>query len=142
MKSYIILCFLGALVVANCDFNPFSKVVKLDNYDKYALPNAFNNEMTEKPVLVRVGMMVLRMRDFCEKNKEFKADLIFRQNWTDPRLAHSAPKPYKFDQEILQKIWSPDTFLVFDHNGRVGQLIKPVSLVKIYQDGSVFYSTK
>ena len=143
MKTVVIL-LLSAIVLVNCEYQPFSIFFSnFENYDKYTLPSVFSNEPGNKPVTVKTGALFLRMRDYCEKNKEFKVDMILRQNWTDARLTHSAPKPYKFDHEILNKIWTPDTFLVFDHNGKVNQpLARPVTLVKVSPDGNVYYSSK
>ena len=138
-----ILLFFGIIALANCNniIRPsFEKVVNLDNYDRYTSPAAFIDE--GGPIRVKVGMFVDRMRNFCEKNKEFQIDLYLRQNWTDPRLAHNSSKPYKFREEYLQKIWIPDTFFPWDHSGRMGPLALPNVMIKINSNGSVMYSAK
>lgn len=134
MKTTLLI-LLGCIAMAKCtDFDNF-----MESRNKI---NQYLSWPSTETISVQVGMFVQRMRNFCEKNQEFQIDMFLRQNWTDKRLAHTSTKPIKFREEGLQVIWTPDTFLPWDHVGKVNQMMTPNIMVKIRSDGSVLWSSK
>lgn len=42
--------------------------------------------------------------------KDYSMDIFFRQYWVDRRLAFEGPKELVIGADILNLIWTPDTF--------------------------------
>ncbi|RWS09523.1 Gamma-aminobutyric acid receptor subunit beta-like protein, partial [Dinothrombium tinctorium] len=73
----------------------------------------------------------------------FQADFYLRQTWTDNRLRFDDRFAYlSGGQDLIDKLWIPDTFFPSDKKGYQNQITVPNAFVRIYQDGKVFISQR
>jgi anionic glutamate receptor len=88
---------------------------------------------------------------------EYSAQLTFRENWIDGRLAYGLPNDTKPDFLILppgQQIWMPvcfgckdrycfqDTFFQNEKKASKHMIDKPNVLIRVYKDGAILYSVR
>ena len=142
MLKISLIALLAVFAAVNCVtlFNYATLDYILDNYDSRVRPFAEEG----KPVVVECSLYVARAYNFDEVDHEFKADLYFRQKWTDPRLtftAKNANDSFKSNHKLAEKIWTPDTFFPYSHsNDKLNDLTVPNVLLRIKPDGEVFHS--
>lgn len=70
--------------------------------------------------------------------------MTFRQMWKDERLQYDDIKGQirKLTLTDSSKIWTPDIFFSEEREAQLHEIIKPNTLLTIYADGSVLYSTR
>lgn len=70
--------------------------------------------------------------------------LTIRQRWNDDRLAFIKPSEHVQYLHLgnTKRIWVPDIFVSNDIEAEQHDILVPNELVRIYQDGSVLYSTR
>ncbi len=94
----------------------------------------------------------------CFTSQEYSAQITFREQWIDDRLAFehqvlqyasntSLPKFVVLPQtsssgEQQAAIWMPDTFFVNEQLARKHDIDKPNVLIRIHKDGSILYSVR
>ena len=106
----------------------------MTNYDKRIRPDAGSGH----PVNITVSMFVLRAYDFNPNVHSMKMEFIFKQKWSDPRLAFKVKGVTLTNgNELLNKIWKPDTFFALTANEVVHSAPNPNLFVKIYPDGQI-----
>jgi hypothetical protein len=74
--------------------------------------------------------------------------VYFRQTWRDPRLAYDGLN--LTDKEYIgfspgfvwDKIWLPDAYFENEKQGKVHTLMRKNQFLRLYQDGTVYYSTR
>ena len=69
-------------------------------------------------------------------------DLLFVQQWTDPRLNHSLNHTITLPGESKKLIWLPDTFFLNVRSGTIHNVISENSKISIRPGGNVTYSTR
>ena len=133
-----------------------------DGYDNRIRPNGLNhtgNQMWPKPFLntsvhhfswlddptiVTVGLYLRRIDKFDLKTGQIDLQMTFRQWWTDSRLAFNTTSdklPYVSIHDHYA-IWMPDIFVSNSVDGRWMNVLGHNSIVRIFQNGSIMYSTR
>ena len=79
--------------------------------------------------------------------QQYSLNFYLRQSWTDIRLAyrHLNGPPHEFiklDQEVIDSIWKPDTFFRNEKTANYHGITQPNRLVRVNENGSVWYVTK
>ena len=94
-------------------------------------------------VNVTVNIYVRSIREFNDKDMSFKAQLTFRQQWRDPRLAFTEKQGLKYiTLHDASLIWTPDVFFSDTIDGHKHEILSKNELVRIFPDGSVMYSAR
>ena len=74
--------------------------------------------------------------------------LYFRQSWKDPRLAFGdlnlTEKDYvSFSPDFISnKIWLPDAYFENEKEGKFHTIMRTNQFLRLYNDGSVLFSTR
>ena len=88
-------------------------------------------------------MFVRSIHDFDDKDMSFSAQVTFRQQWRDPRLAFTEQDGLRYitlgDTSL---IWTPDVFFSNAIDGFKHEILTKNELVRIFPDGSVLYSAR
>ena len=70
--------------------------------------------------------------------KEYKVELILKETWKDPRLAYgNATWFVRLKNELLKKIWYPDTMI---ENARKHDVDDKTRTAYLFGDGTIFFS--
>lgn len=137
---FITLLFAVCESSDNAKLNAYKQFYeKLNNkslYEKLFSPKLGESEAVE------VGLTLHALKlDVCTKNKELNLDIYFRQKWTDKRLANdNSPFDIIGKQELVDKIWIPDTFFSSSSSVKVNKYPTPNIFVKITPKGEVLLS--
>ena len=74
--------------------------------------------------------------------------MYFRQTWRDPRLAFDGlnltEKEYvSFSPDFISnKMWLPDTYFDNEKEGKLHTIMRNNQFLRLYRDGSIFFSTR
>lgn len=82
--------------------------------------------------------------------QHYHAELTFRQQWKDERLAYDpkhvidSERPYLIyrHSEASEKIWTPDTFFQNAIDVQDYDLMEPNEMVRIHPDGNIIFSKR
>jgi len=137
--------------VASTNHDVFDELTSSESHDKRIVPQGKDGG----PFTVDVSLYVINIVDVTETRRgavKTTFDMYFRQFWVDPRLAfkknasesalndtHTWYDDTKLvgGNEILNKIWKPDTFFVNEVSSEVKQLF-----VRIKPSGEVLFSQR
>ena len=73
-----------------------------------------------------------------DTQKEYKVELILKETWKDPRLAYgNATWFVRLKNELLKKIWYPDTMI---ENARKHDVDDKTRTAYLFGDGTIFFS--
>ena len=73
----------------------------------------------------------------------FRAQVTFRQQWRDPRLAFTEKHELKYiNLRDASLVWTPDIFFSNAIDGHKHEILSKNELVRIFPDGSVLYSAR
>lgn len=144
---YLILCCLFVSLVPGSTETDNEKIQKFlkekidsPNYDKRVFPDG--NDGPGTPVQVNVSMYFLDISNMDEHNMEFDAQFYFRQSWVDPRLQHTGLTVDRIVLTDVDKIWTPDLFIVHEKKGEINKITQPNILARISPNGFVLYSIR
>lgn len=85
----------------------------------------------------RVGRKSLLI-DFPAFFKEYKVEVILKENWNDPRLAYGNASWYvRLKGATLAKVWYPDTMI---ENSRKHEVDDKTRTAYLFGDGTIFLS--
>ena len=88
-------------------------------------------------------MFVRSINEVNDKDMSFRAQVTFRQQWRDPRLAFTEKQGLKYiNLRDASLIWIPDIFFSNAIDGHKHEILSKNELVRIYPDGSVLYSAR
>ena len=83
---------------------------------------------------------------FLRNAQEYSAQLTFREEWIDDRLAYgNKDTSGKIDYLTLtdpDRIWKPDLFFRNEKEGHTHDIIMPNVLLRIYPQGRILYSIR
>ncbi|XP_074649205.1 glycine receptor subunit alpha-1-like [Tubulanus polymorphus] len=95
------------------------------------------------PVHVKVNMKINTISHVDSSNMEYKMSIMLRQIWMDPRLSYTIYNNHiTLDAEYRRKIWTPDTFFSNEKMSRRHMETEPNVLIRIYPNGTVYYSIR
>uniref|UniRef100_A0A914WL87 Uncharacterized protein n=1 Tax=Plectus sambesii TaxID=2011161 RepID=A0A914WL87_9BILA len=128
------------------DTDRFNKLLE-KGYDWRVRPPGTNLSYpgTNGPVVVSVNILIRSISKIDDVNMEYSAQLTFRENWVDGRLAYGLSNDKNPEFLILppgQKIWMPDTFFQNEKRAHKHIIDKPNVLIRIYKDGTILYSVR
>lgn len=112
-----------------------NKLIK--GYDKRLRPN-FGGE----PVIITVGLWVLSIDSINVVDMDYKLDFFLRQLWTDPRLRHDWNDTLALSNNMLDKIWVPDTYFENSKSSKFHKVTMVNKLLSISPDGGVHYNAR
>ncbi|KAJ7355059.1 hypothetical protein OS493_028276 [Desmophyllum pertusum] len=112
-----------------------NKLIK--GYDNRLRPN-FGGE----PVIITVGLWVLSIDSINVVDMDYKLDFFLRQLWTDPRLRHSWNDTLALSNNMLDKIWVPDTYFENSKSSKFHKVTMANKLLSISPDGGVHYNAR
>ena len=69
-------------------------------------------------------------------------DFFLRQLWYDPRLAHRYNSTFTISNQIIQKIWLPDTYFVNSKRSKFHKVTTDNHLLSIRGDGLVHFNSR
>ena len=88
-------------------------------------------------------MFVRSIHEFDDKDMSFSAQVTFRQQWRDPRLAFTEKQGLKYiNLRDASLIWTPDVFFSNTIDGFKHDILTKNELVRIFPDGSVVFSAR
>jgi hypothetical protein len=101
----------------------------------------------DPPTNVSVNIYIRRLKI---TGQELEAEITFRQNWNDHRLAYTrefsdAPPPGYLSPNPMDKsrvIWQPDTFFQNAYDLKVENVPSTNEMIRIYPNGDVLSSQK
>ncbi|XP_028411264.1 glycine receptor subunit alpha-4-like isoform X2 [Dendronephthya gigantea] len=102
----------------------------------------------DKPVVVKVGIYIVSINSIKESDMQFDMQMYFRQTWRDPRLSYAGLNLTKRDYIgfspgfVWERIWLPDAYFENEKGGKFHTIMRDNKFLRLYQDGSVFYSTR
>jgi len=143
--AYIYLVIILLFAICESRDNPTVKAHK-QFYEK--LNDKTQYEKTFSPKLgesgaVEVGVTLFALKlDLCAKNKELNLDIYFRQKWTDDRLASDSANPIIGKQELVDKIWIPDTFFSSSSYVKSNKYPTPNIFARVMPNGEVLLSQR
>ncbi|XP_063728435.1 gamma-aminobutyric acid receptor subunit beta-1-like, partial [Symsagittifera roscoffensis] len=113
----------------------------LEGYDPRLRPN-FGNP--NKPVEVKVDLVVGSVDEISEVNMDFTLTIYLRQYWKDHRLSfkHILGEDIKVmpvDGRITDKLWLPDTYFTNDKDSYLQDITVKNRMVRIMKDGTVVF---
>ncbi|XP_077990579.1 uncharacterized protein LOC144444902 [Glandiceps talaboti] len=103
-------------------------------YDKRVRPDAHN------PTYIQISLDIKSFHSVSETDMDLSVMLYFQQEWNDPRLKHNLTKPLTLTGSVADMIWLPDTFFNDAKKTEVHSSPKPNSMLRIFQEGDIFYS--
>lgn len=115
------------------------ELVDKASYSKDDPPN--KSGVTE----VGIGIYVNSFYAVSEQTMDYSIGMYFRQNWSDPRLAHT-PIDLKTNNthmaDAWKTIWVPDTFFRNEKRSVFHRVTVENRMTKIYPNGVVWYVMK
>ena len=87
-------------------------------------------------------MYVRAITEVDDMNQEMDAQVTFRQEWMDTRLTFDHSKVTYLQMMAPNRIWTPDTFISNEKDGKLHTLLQPNNLIRIYPTGRVLFSTR
>ncbi|XP_064637423.1 glycine receptor subunit alpha-2-like isoform X2 [Lineus longissimus] len=155
--DYLLVIILGTLVAwvtgynrTHHDYRPgerFSRsqfLMKLmENYDSRVPPN-FD---TDEPTIVDCDIFVSSFDSINEASMDYLITIFMRQAWHDHRLAYghlglSNDSMITLDARLIDSLWVPDLFFANEKKGHVHHITVPNRLLRLYKDGTVYYSAR
>ncbi|XP_003740618.1 uncharacterized protein LOC100902629 [Galendromus occidentalis] len=98
------------------------------------------------PTMVFVNVYVRSLGDFNSNDMSYSAQLTFRQQWHEPKLAYEPTtigRPNAtFENVDRHSLWTPDTFFTNQISGHDFQLMKDNSLVRVFPNGEIMLSRR
>ena len=96
------------------------------------------------PTIIRTNLYIRNIERLDTAEMTWKTQITFRHQWNDPRLMFNDING-KISYLILQdeqQIWKPDT--MFSNSRRTERMrdIAPNTLIRIYPNGNVLFSTR
>uniref|UniRef100_A0AAF5DMB1 Uncharacterized protein n=1 Tax=Strongyloides stercoralis TaxID=6248 RepID=A0AAF5DMB1_STRER len=115
-------------------------------YDHREFPR---NNSNSEPVTVYVSVVVNNVRSVSEVTMDYSLELIYREMWTDPRLAFNEKdfqnkKILELHESYVDDIWHADTFFPnsIQSKNPKERSISHRSLLRLRNDGFVLYSRR
>ncbi|XP_054714689.1 glutamate-gated chloride channel-like isoform X2 [Uloborus diversus] len=147
MKEFFLTCFL--LIASSFHFTNGKgnlyleqKILKdiFKEYDSSVRPEGKNGS---GPVVVTVNTYVRSITNINDVNMEYDVQLTFRQSWMDSRLKYDSGLGLTYlTLTKIEHIWTPDLFFSNEMSGQFHFLLTPNTLIRIYPDGKILYSTR
>ncbi|XP_064609709.1 gamma-aminobutyric acid receptor subunit alpha-2-like [Liolophura sinensis] len=111
----------------------------LDKYDSKIRPG-FGGE----PTKIFTNIQIRSMGPISEKKMDYSMQCYFRQSWMDTRLQFSFPNitEVTLSQQILKKIWSPNTYFLNGKKSRQHNITLPNFFIRIRDDGRIYLSRR
>ena len=69
-------------------------------------------------------------------------DFFLRQSWIDPRLAHGHPNTLTISNTVLEKIWTPDTYIQNSKNSEFHYVTGANKMFTLAPNGTVMYNAR
>ncbi|XP_076348463.1 glycine receptor subunit alpha-2-like [Tachypleus tridentatus] len=109
-------------------------------YDKLRPPSE-----KDHPANVTIRIAVLNIRSLDEKQMSLAADIFLHQVWKDHRLLFphtSSRSKLVLDVKWREHLWTPDTFFKNSLEGKVQDAIIPYMYLWLYNDSTIFFSSR
>uniref|UniRef100_A0A0N4ZBI0 Neur_chan_LBD domain-containing protein n=1 Tax=Parastrongyloides trichosuri TaxID=131310 RepID=A0A0N4ZBI0_PARTI len=124
----------------------FLNFLRKIQYDHREFPKS---KKSSEPVTVYVSVVVNNVRSVSEITMDYSLELIYREMWTDPRLAFNKKdfqnkKTLELHESYVENIWHADTFFpnsIQSKNPKEGS-ISHRSLLRLQDNGFVLYSRR
>eukprot|EP00794_Sanderia_malayensis_P003629 gene3629-4143_t len=110
----------------------------LKNYDQRLRP--FMEDKSS--VIVTVGFWILSIDSINVIDMDYQIDFFFRQSWYDPRLKHSYNGMLTVSNQVLEKIWQPDTYFENSKGSSFHDVTVPNKMLRIHKDGKIEYNAR
>ncbi|KAI2796054.1 Glycine receptor subunit alpha-3 [Blomia tropicalis] len=139
----LILCSIYSInsqVTPDLEKQTLDTVLTSGKHDLKIRPNNFNR--TDGATKVELNMFVRNIVDVNEIAMQYKSQITFRQKWNDPRLRFNSEALKYVTLTDPERIWIPDTFFPNEISGNFHQMLKPNSMLRIYQNGDILYSLR
>ncbi|KAI0233031.1 Glycine receptor subunit alpha-3 [Lamellibrachia satsuma] len=97
------------------------------------------------PVVVRCGFFVVSFGPFSDINMDYQLDIYLRQTWVDPRLTFRRfgdSDHVLVSAKSMEHVWKPDLFFRNGKSASFHRVTAPNKLMRIYNNGTVLYSTR
>ncbi|CAH0382998.1 unnamed protein product [Bemisia tabaci] len=95
------------------------------------------------PAEIEVNFNVRSMGPISEIDMTYSMDCYFRQQWIDPRLTfHGNKETLALSISMLEKIWKPDTYFYNGKQSYLHTITTPNKFVRLFQNGTVLYSSR
>uniref|UniRef100_A0A0N5B3U0 Neur_chan_LBD domain-containing protein n=1 Tax=Strongyloides papillosus TaxID=174720 RepID=A0A0N5B3U0_STREA len=124
----------------------FLNFLRKINYDHREFPR---NSGSSEPVTVYVSVVVNNVRSVSEVTMDYSLELIYREMWTDSRLAFDKKefqnkKTLELHESYVENIWHADTFFPnsIQSKNPKERSISHRSLLRLREDGFVLYSRR
>ncbi|CEF60396.1 Gamma-aminobutyric acid A receptor/Glycine receptor alpha family and Neurotransmitter-gated ion-channel transmembrane domain and Neurotransmitter-gated ion-channel family and Neurotransmitter-gated ion-channel ligand-binding domain-containing protein [Strongyloides ratti] len=124
----------------------FLNFLRKIHYDHREFPK---NNSNSEPVTVFVSVVVNNVRAVSEVTMDYSLELIYREMWTDPRLAFNKKdfqnkKTLELHESYVDNIWHADTFFPnsIQSKNPKERSISHRSLLRLRNDGFVLYSRR
>lgn len=114
-------------------------ILKSDNYSNNVVPTV------NGPLKVFLNLGLRSIQDLSDKTMELTVQMSLRQKWTDYRLQFRSQDPTSYitlNEDAIPKPWTPDIFIQNEKVTVVHRITKPNSFIRVYPNGTMFYSTR
>ena len=75
-------------------------------------------------------------------SQDYRIDFYLYHEWNDKRLKHSVEDGIVLDEELYDKIWMPDTYIVNSKESSFHKVIVDNKQIKISKNGQVKLSLR
>lgn len=123
-------------------------ILKSDSYSNNIVPfprDYTPNGAPPPPLVVSVNLALRDIEHIDDVKMELKLQVSLRQIWVDSRLQYSSSGDndfITFNGDTPQKPWTPDLFIQNEKTSAVHSTIRPNSFLRIFSNGTVFYSVR
>ncbi|CAJ0926350.1 unnamed protein product, partial [Mesorhabditis belari] len=119
-------------------------------YDHRIRPYTLDSRGKRKPIEVTANIYLRQIPEISTKEMKIKAQITFRQEWIDPRLAYksiSNSRKYPSALHLTKRenenlVWLPDTFFQNSLDESRHNVQVPNVLIRVDPDGRVLYSER
>jgi len=106
------------------------------------------------PTKVEINYYVYHIDNIDESNGAYQAQFIFRQKWTDPRLAYAntpqylnkcnsnRPSSLLVPDSMFDQVWTPDLFIKQELYAKLHEMFHPNRYFKVSPNGEVLFSQR
>ncbi|KAJ6221593.1 hypothetical protein RDWZM_000138 [Blomia tropicalis] len=146
-QLFMSLCILFVIIfqieMIWCSINIIRYERKCNDSSTIRYHERSNSEQpTNGATKVELNMFVRNIVDVNEIAMQYKSQITFRQKWNDPRLHFNSEALKYVTLTDPERIWIPDTFFPNEISGNFHQMLKPNSMLRIYQNGDILYSLR
>eukprot|EP00794_Sanderia_malayensis_P003459 gene3459-3955_t len=141
VKRYILVKLLSLQSVWNIksekapqQFGLFEKLQSNDLYDARIRPN-----FSDDCINITVSFSIVSIDNLDLANMDYGIGFYLYAEWKDKRLAHNNKNAMILDNDLRDKIWVPDTYIVNAKKANFNQVTMGNSQIHIHPDGSVYH---